>query len=94
MTTKLRASTGATIVVWRDGENYHSRIADAVDQPQICLGIDLFEVIAELSGLNLDNEPDANEAVALSEWAQRQLDDGGADRDGEDDVDEPALRPD
>ena len=63
--------------MWREGDTYHARIADAVEEPQVCLGIDLFEVIAELSGLDLDHEPDANEAVALAEQAQRLLDDDG-----------------
>ena len=75
MKASLRASTGAKIVVWRDGETYQARLADTVAEAQICLGVDLFEVIAELSGLDLEVWAQAAEAVALAESAQQLLGD-------------------
>jgi hypothetical protein len=37
------------------------------------LGIDLFEVIAELAGLDLDDERDAEEATQLADDARQRL---------------------
>jgi streptomycin 6-kinase len=37
------------------------------------MGIDLFEVIAELAGLDLDSEPDADEATRLACEARQRL---------------------
>jgi hypothetical protein len=76
----LRVSTGAKLVVWRDGDTYHTRLADTIAEAQICLAIDLFEVIADLSGLDLEVRAQATEAVALAEGAQRRL---GASNNGE-----------
>jgi len=39
----------------------------------VCLAVDLFEVIAELSGLDLEDRAEAAEAVALAEEARRRL---------------------
>jgi hypothetical protein len=39
------------------------------------VAVDLFEVIAELAGLNLELKVESAEAVALSLEAQRQLED-------------------
>jgi hypothetical protein len=73
MNVTLRASTAAKIVVWMDGEVYYARVADSADQPQACMDVDLFEVIAELAGLNLDQGEQAAEAMRLAETAQRRL---------------------
>jgi hypothetical protein len=44
-------------------------------EPQICVAADLFEVIAELAGLNLEVKVESAEAVRLSIEAQRELED-------------------
>ena len=69
----FKASTGAQIRVWRDNDLYYARPAGSVVEPQICVAVDLFEVIAELAGLNLDVKGESAEAVALSRQAQRRL---------------------
>ena len=70
----LTASTGAKILVWSEGDTFCARLADATEaEPEICLGIDLFEVIAELGGLELEDGMQAAEALSLSERAQRAL---------------------
>jgi hypothetical protein len=88
MEATLRASTGAKIIVWRTHETYHARLAESSGDPQICLAIDLFEVIADLSGLDLEHSPHAAEAMALADRAQRLLGDrhpkgaGGGEESG------------
>jgi hypothetical protein len=79
MKVTLTASTGSRIIVWREDEMFHSRPAGTATEAQICLGIDLFEVIAELSGLDLEEGPQAAEALSLAEDARRRLADPGAD---------------
>ena len=49
-------------------------------EPQICLGVDLFEVIADLAGLDLDDASAAAEAVRLANSARERLRD--TDHDG------------
>jgi len=71
----VRASNGAQIRVWREGDLYFARPAGSVLEPQICAAVDLFEVIAELAGLNLDDTAESAEAVQLSTAAQRRLED-------------------
>jgi hypothetical protein len=73
MKVTLTASTGIQILVWREGDLFAARHADAVNESQTCLGVDLFEVLAELTGLNLDDRAQAAEAVALAGVAQRRL---------------------
>jgi hypothetical protein len=73
MKVTLTASTGVRILVWREGESFCARPAKHALEPQICLAVDLFEVLAELAGLDLDDSEQANEAVALAERAQRRL---------------------
>jgi hypothetical protein len=65
MRVSLRASTGAKIIVWREEDVLHSRRADAAHMAQICLAVDLFEVIAELAGLDLERHEQAAEAIGL-----------------------------
>jgi hypothetical protein len=76
MKVTLTASTGARILVWRQEDMFHAR-AEAATETQICLPIDLFEVIADLAGLDLDRESEAAEAIRLADYAQLQLDHGG-----------------
>jgi hypothetical protein len=73
MRVSLRASTGAKIIVWREEDVLHSRRADAAQMAQICLAVDLFEVIAELAGLDLGRHEQAAEAIGLAEEAQQRL---------------------
>ena len=71
----VRASNGAQIRVWRENDLYYAGRAGSAVEPQICAAVDLFEVIAELAGLNLDVKVQSAEAVRLSIDAQRQLED-------------------
>jgi hypothetical protein len=88
MKLTLIPSTGAAILVWRDGEMYCARPATSAVEPQVCLAVDLFEVIAELAGLDLERSADAAEAIRLSEDAQRCL----RDPEGRDDDENSAAR--
>jgi hypothetical protein len=67
------ASTGAKILVWREKEMFAASRAGAPAEAQICLGIDLFEVVAELAGLDLDDDGDADEATRLADEARQRL---------------------
>jgi hypothetical protein len=73
MTVTLTASTGAKILVWREKDMFAALRAGASEEAQICLGIDLFEVIAELAGLDLDDADESEEAIRLSHDARRRL---------------------
>jgi hypothetical protein len=73
MQVTLTASTSAKIQVWREDDMLHSRLAGSKEDPQICLPVDLFEVIAELAGLELDDGPQAAEAIELAERAVAML---------------------
>jgi hypothetical protein len=75
MKVTVRASTGAAVHVWHEFDSYYARRADTTDEPQICLGVDLFEVIAELAGLDLEESPQAAEALGLADDARRSLND-------------------
>ena len=75
MKVTLRASTGAQIRVWRVDELFHAMAVGPAVEPQICVAVDLFEVIAELAGLNLDVRAESVEAVGLAIEARRQLED-------------------
>jgi hypothetical protein len=59
--------------VWREEDMFAASLAGAADEAQICLGVDLFEVVAELAGLDLDDARDADEATRLAVEAQRRL---------------------
>jgi hypothetical protein len=77
MKVTVEASTGAKIWVWLQDDLVHaSGIEDGLD-PQVCLPVDLFEVIAELAGLDLEQEDDAAEAVELADRALNDLDQKG-----------------
>jgi hypothetical protein len=73
MTVTCTASTGEKILVWREKDMFAAARAGASDEAQICLGIDLFEVIAELAGLDLDDEEQSDEAIRLAEDARQRL---------------------
>jgi hypothetical protein len=64
------------ILVWREDEMFHARRADRPAEEQICLGVDLFEVIAELAGLELEDRDQSREAVGLAGEAHRRLANG------------------
>jgi hypothetical protein len=69
----VTASNGTRIRVWREDELFYARPAGSAIEPQICVAVDLFEVIAELAGLNLDDSRESAEAMRLACDAQRQL---------------------
>ena len=74
MQVTLKASNGAKILVWRKDELFCARQIEApVEQTQTCLGLDLFEIVAELAGLDLDDGAQAAEAIELAGSAQRRL---------------------
>jgi hypothetical protein len=74
MQVTLRASNGAKILVWREDDLFSARRAEApVEETQTCLGLDLFEIVAELADLDLEVGAQAAEAIRLSGRAQRQL---------------------
>jgi hypothetical protein len=79
MEVTLTASTAAKIVVWKERELYHAQRLELPANPQVCLAVDLFEVIAELAGLDLEQPDQCAEAANLSERAQSQLIDATAD---------------
>jgi hypothetical protein len=69
----LAASTGAKIAVWRERDLFYAQRAQEVGEPQSCWEVDLFEVIAELAQLDLDDFSQAAEAVKLAARARRRL---------------------
>ena len=73
MTVTLTASTGAKILVWREKDMVAALRAGGSEEAQICLGVDLFEVIAELAGLDLDDEEESEEATRLAADARQRL---------------------
>jgi hypothetical protein len=73
MTVTLTATTGAKILVWREKDMFAALRAGGSEEAQICLGIDLFEVIAELAGLDLENEEESDEATQLATEARQRL---------------------
>jgi hypothetical protein len=74
MEVTLRASNGAKILVWREDDLFHARRAEAPLEPlQTCLGLDLFEIIADLARLDLEDGAQTAEAIELSRSAQRLL---------------------
>jgi hypothetical protein len=73
MTVTLTASTRAKILVWREQDMFAARRAGASEEAQVCLGIDLFEVVAELAGLDLDDSEESEEATRLAEDARQRL---------------------
>jgi hypothetical protein len=65
----FNASTGAAISIWRDPDErevFHAHRLDDRSDVQTCLAVDLFEVIAELAGLDLEDEIQAAEAMGMA----------------------------
>jgi hypothetical protein len=85
---RLTPSTAKSVVIWWDGELFHARSSDAAGDDQVCLGVDLFEVIAELAALNLDDEDQAAEALELAQTARAKLLDSDEAEDDDDYDDE------
>jgi hypothetical protein len=73
MTVTLTASTGAKILVWRERDMFAALRAGGSEEAQICLGVDLFEVVAELAELDLDDEEQCEEATRLADDARHRL---------------------
>jgi len=74
MQLTLRARNGAKILVWREDDIFCARRAEApLELPQTCLGLDLFEILAELTGLDLEDGAQAAEAIEMAEQAQHRL---------------------
>jgi hypothetical protein len=73
MQITITPTTEVPVVVWRNDGMFYARQSDTVSEPQICMAIDLFEVIAELAGLDLEDSSQSAEAVALADRAQREL---------------------
>jgi hypothetical protein len=73
MKVTLRASTGAKILVWRNSETFHSQPLGSTEQDRACASDDLFEVLAELAGLDLDEGAQAAEAMRLADDARLRL---------------------
>jgi hypothetical protein len=73
MTVTVTASTGAKILVWREKDMFAALRAGSAGEAQICLGIDLFEVVAELAGLDLEDPEQGDEASRLATEAQHRL---------------------
>ncbi len=73
MRVSVQPTTGVDVVVWRDDALFYAVKAGSEAEPQVCMGVDLFEVIAELSGLDLERLEHAREALDLAEAAQREL---------------------
>jgi hypothetical protein len=73
MTVTFTASTGAKMLVWREKDMFAAMRAGGAEEAQICLGIDLFEVLAELAGLDLDDDEQADEATRLATEARQRL---------------------
>jgi hypothetical protein len=73
MKVQVTASTAKTVAIWQEGDLFHARAIDAAGDEQVCLGVDLFEVIAELAALNLDDDGQAAEALELAQATRAKL---------------------
>ncbi|MBV8988776.1 MAG: hypothetical protein JO372_09485 [Solirubrobacterales bacterium] len=76
MKVTIGASTGANVEVWCEEGLFHARRAHDAGLPETCIALDLFEVIAELAQLDLEDARQAAEAVRLAERAQSHLGSG------------------
>jgi hypothetical protein len=73
MTVTLTSSTGAKILVWREMDMFAALRAGGSEEAQVCLGVDLFEVVAELARLDLEDEDQSEEATRLADDARQRL---------------------
>ena len=69
----LTSSGGVELEAWLRGDLFHVARSEDGARPEVCLGVDLFEVIAELAGLDLESPDQAKEATRLARRAQRKL---------------------
>jgi hypothetical protein len=94
MKLRVRASNGTSVLIWREDDTYCARREGAAIPPEVCLAVDLFEVIAELAGLDLDRDDDASEAIRLADYAQAELNDhhGRDEGNGDDDSSAKSTR--
>jgi hypothetical protein len=88
MRVTITATNGNQVLIWREGESFHASRSGALERPQVCLAVDLFEVIAELADLDLAQGGQAAEAIALAEEALRRLPAAAQHRDEPDDNDD------
>jgi hypothetical protein len=72
MKVTLTASSGAQVVVWQGNDAYYARPVEEASEPEICLAVDLFEVIADLAGLDLEDATQAAEAMSLAQQARER----------------------
>jgi hypothetical protein len=76
----LRASNGAKILVWREDDVFRVRRAEApADQTRTSRELELFEIIADLAGLDLEDGAQAASAIELADRAQLRLAEGQPD---------------
>lgn len=69
----ITPSNGVRLNVWRHNDLFTVERDDGQADPQICLGVDLFEVIADLAELDLESAHEADEATKLAAHAQDEL---------------------
>ena len=72
MKFKVQTITGAEITVWRSGTLFHAAATGAPTDTQVCVAADLFEVMAELAGLDLERSDQAREAIELAGQARSE----------------------
>jgi hypothetical protein len=73
-TTIVEASTGVRVAIACEDELFHVTRLDAPwHKAEVCQSLDLFEVIAELAGLDLEHGADAAEAMHLADQARGTL---------------------
>jgi hypothetical protein len=88
MRVHVTASTGKTVAVWRDSDLFSVRPEEIGGDTQVCLGVDLFEVIAELAQLDLERNDEAAEALSLADTARVELMLAREQAEGDDDYDD------
>ncbi len=79
MKVTLRASTGAKILVWRQDDSFYVQLLGSTVDPRICREMELFEAIAELAGLDLEEGSRTAEAMRLAGEAERRLRGAGSE---------------
>jgi hypothetical protein len=70
---RITPSNGVRLSVWRRDGLFRVAREDEEAEPQVCLGVDLFEVIAELAGLDLESADGAEEATKLADRVQDEV---------------------
>jgi hypothetical protein len=76
MAASFSASNGARIRIWPDATErdvFHARRLNNLRLGvQTCLAVDLFEIVANLAELDLEDPDQAAEAMAIAAWAERR----------------------